>query len=164
MRTLLVVATAVLALTGPAWAQTPGATAEARRSQFAEKFREADTNGDGVISNDEARAAGLWFTEDFNGVDTDRSGTVTLFEFVQAMQRRLSQWLSGFDAADTNRDGVVTEEEARRMPSMAEIFTTTGHDKGRTMSRAEYESYALDRLYRHSELPSVAPNIIQKRF
>jgi len=32
------------------------------------------------------------------------------------------------------------------------------------MSRPEFESYALDRLYRNSELPSVAPNIIEKKF
>src|SRR5450759_4946963 len=150
MRILLAVAATVAALAGTGWPQTPSTTG-APDSRFAERFRQADTNGDGVITNDEARAAGLWFTRDFNSVDTDRSGTVTLFELGQALQRRLSRWLSDFDAADADHDGRVTEDEARRAPSIAEVFTTIGRNKDHTVSRQEYESYAIDRLYRDSE-------------
>lgn len=164
MRTFLAVAAilAVLARTG--WPQTPGGPGETPDSRFAERFRQADANGDGRITEDEARAAGLWFTRDFNSVDTDHSGTVTLFELGQALQRRLSRWLSDFDAADTNHDGRVTEDEAARMPSIGEVFKTTNRSKDRAVSRQEFESYAIDRMYRDSELPSVAPNIIDKRF
>ena len=85
MRTLLIVVAMVIALAGAAWSQTPGATGETQDSRFAERFRQADANGDGRITEEEARAAGLWFTQDFNSVDTDRSGTVTLFELAQAV-------------------------------------------------------------------------------
>lgn len=163
-KTLLTVAAVMVALTGTAWPQTPGATGEVRDSRFAERFRQADANGDRVITEDEARAAGLWFTPDFNSGDTDRSGTVTLFELGQALQQRLSRWLSDFDVADADHDGRLTEDEARRVPSIADVFTTIHRNKDSTVSREEYQSYAIERLYRNSELPSVAPNIIEKKF
>jgi hypothetical protein len=159
-----VIAVGVVALTGTGWAQAPVETDVVPESRFAERFRQADANGDGFISAEEARAAGLWFMQDFDSVDTDRSGTVTLFELGQALQRRLRRWLSERDAADADRDGRLTEAEAARVPSIAEVFTAADRDKDRIVSREEYESYALDRLYRHTELPSVAPNIIEKRF
>jgi len=164
MKRILLTVAAVSALAGAAWSQKPAAPAPARESRFAERFRQADTNGDGVITPDEARAARLWFSEDFNSVDTDRSGTVTLFELGQALQQRLGRWLSDFDAADANHDGRVTEDEAKRAPSVAGAFSTIDRNKRHAVTRPEYESYAIDRLYRHSELPSVAPNIIEKRF
>ena len=165
MKTLLVlVAAAVVALSGLAWAQTPAATISVQDSRFTERFRQADANGDGFISEQEARAAGLWFGRDFKGVDTDHNGTVTLFEFVQALQQRLSGWLSDFDAADSNHDGQLTEDEVRRSPGMTETFKRIARDKEHVVSRPEYESYAIERMYRDAELPSVAPNIIEKRF
>jgi hypothetical protein len=163
MRTLLTMAVTVLALAGTGWPQTPIPTG-ATDSRFAERFRQADANGDGVITADEARAAHLWFAQDFDSVDTDRSSTVTLFELTQALQQRLSRWLSDFDAADVNHDGQVTEDEAARAPTVADVFTTIVRGKQHAVNRQQYESYALDRIYRDSELPSVAPNIFEKRF
>ena len=156
----------IVALAAGAWPQTPPSATigPAQDRRFAERFRQADRNGDGVITNDEARAAGLWFTEDFGTVDTDRSGTVTLFELGQAAQQRLSRWLADRDAADTDHDGRVTAAEAARVPGLAEAFTRVDRDHDRAVSRAEYESYALDRLSRGAELPSVAPNLFEKRF
>ena len=162
MRTLLTVAVTVLALAGTGWPQTPRPTG-APDSRFAERFRQADANGDGVITADEARAAHLWFAQDFDKVDTDRSGTVTLFELAQALQQHLSHWLSDFDAADINHDGQVTEDEVARAPTIANVFTTL-RGKRHAVSRQQYESYAIERIYRDAELPSVAPNIFEKRF
>src|SRR5574341_1819719 len=119
MRRFLVVAATLVAFTRAGWPQTPGATG-VPESQFTERFRQADANGDGLITDDEARAAGLWFTRDFTSVDTDRSGTVTLFELGQALQRRVSRWLSERAAADANHDGKLTQDEAARSPSIAE--------------------------------------------
>lgn len=166
MRNLIAVAATVVALAGSGWPQTPPAATitPAPDSAFAERFRQADRNGDGVITDDEARAAGLWFTNDFDSVDTDRSGTVTLFELVRAGQQRLSRWLSARDSADTNHDGQLTEAEAAQVPGLASTFTAADRNHDRAVSRAEFESYALDRLNRGADLPSVAPNIFEKRF
>ena len=161
MRTLLTVAVTLMVLAGTVWSQTPTAAPDSR---FAERFRQVDANGDGVITKDEARAAHVWFGQDFNSVDADHSGTVTLFELGQALQQRLSRWLSDFDAADTNHDGQVSADEAARAPAVADAFTTIDRSKQQAVSRQEYESYATERLWRDSELPSVAPNIFEKRF
>ncbi len=154
----------LVAVGAPAAAQLPGATVEVPDSQFAARFRQADANGDGVITEAEARAAGLWFTDDLDKVDTDRSGTVTLFEMTQALQQGLKRWMAERDAADTNRDGELSEEEAARAPSIATVFSSVDLNKDRSVSRPEYESYAIERMYRNPDLPSVAPNIIEKRF
>ena len=87
-----------------------------------------------------------------------------IIELGQALQRRVSRWLSGRDSADTNHDGRLTEDEAARAPSIAEAFKTMGRNNDRAVTREEYESHAIDRMYRDSELPYVAPNIIEKRF
>jgi len=163
MRTILSVLI-VVGLVATAPAQTPNPTAPAPHSQLTERFNRADTNRDGSIDDAEARAAGLWFKDDFGGVDVDRSGTVTLLEFGQVLQRGVSSWMSEFDAADLNRDGQVTEAEAKQAPSLWKMFTSGGRARPATMSRAEFESYAFDRIYRQGELPSVVPNIIEKRF
>ena len=146
-----------------ALAQTSQPTTSQHQSQFADRFRRADTNGDGVISEAEARAAGL-LKDDFYGMDTDHSGTVTLFELSEAMQKKLGQWMSDFDSADTDHDGKLSQEEIKRAPGVEKMLSSSNQPKAQSMSRPEFESYALDRLYRNSELPSVAPNIIEKKF
>lgn len=163
MRRFFIVAI-VLSFTGTIWAQTPIPAGHSQESPFAERFRQADTNGDGVIDDAEAHSAGLWFKDDFNSVDTDRSGTVTALELGQALQQRLNRWLADFDAADTDHDGRLSEDEVKRVPSLAEVLTHIAPAKHPAVSRPEYESYAIERLYRDSELPVVAPNIIEKRF
>ena len=163
MREFLAITATMMALTSTAWAQTPGATG-VPDSRLAERFRKADTNGDGLITDDEARAAGLCFTQDFKTVDIDGSGTVTLFELGQALQRRVSRWLSDRGSADTNHAGQLTEDEEALAPSIAEAFKTMGRKNHRAVTREEYESYAIDRMSRDSELPYIAPNIIEKRF
>ncbi|HVM95348.1 MAG TPA: hypothetical protein VMT89_03110 [Candidatus Acidoferrales bacterium] len=159
----LLATTSLLILTSVGMAQTPQPTAVEHQSQFAERFRRADTNGDGVISESEARAAGL-LKDDFYGIDADHNGTVSLFELSQAMQKKLGQWMSDFDAADTNHDGKLSQEEIKHAPGVEKMLSSGDRPDLQNMSRPEFESYALDRLYRNSELPSVAPNIIEKKF
>jgi hypothetical protein len=155
---------AVLGLAASVWAQAPKPTGPVPEGALAERFNRADTNRDGSIDDAEARAAGLWFQDDFGGVDADRSGTVTLFELGQALQQRVSSWMSEFDAADLNHDGQVTQDEAKRAPNLWKMLTSGGRGDPAAVSRSEFESYALERIYRPGDLPSVAPNIIEKRF
>ena len=163
MRTLLCVL-AVLGLAASARAQAPKPTSPGRDGELADRFNRADTNRDGRIDPAEARAAGLWFQDDLSGVDVDRSGTVTLFELGQALQQRVQSWMSEFDAADLNHDGQVTEAEAQQAPNVWKMLTSGRRGQPPTVSRSEFEAYAFDRIYRQGDLPSVAPNIIEKRF
>ncbi len=160
---ILVPLTALLILTGSSLAQTATVTPHPQDGKLNERFRRADTNRDGVVSNDEARTASLWFQDDFSSVDTDNSGTVSLFEFGEALQTRLSHSMSDFDAADTNHDGRLSADEMKHSQGIADILKPSKRKKA-AVSRPEYESYAIEHLYRSADLPSVAPNIIDKRF
>ncbi len=161
MKRLFMVLLSVLA--AAAQAQQLAPTLPASDHSIDQRFRQADTNGDGVISPAEARAAGLWFKNDFSSVDTDRSGTVTLAEIAAALSARLTRSMSEFDAADLDHDGRLSEEEVQRSPGILDALKPIRRES-EGISRPEYESYTLDRIYRSTDLPSVAPNIIEKKF
>ena len=145
----------------PAWAEDASTVIPPGNDGLTERFRKADTNGDGVLSPDEARHGGFAFSNNFAAVDTDHNGTVTLFEIGEALQRTLSAWA----ADDTHGDGFITEEEAKKgPPSLLEIFVRVDRDRDHRVSRAEYETYTRSQLYRSVDMPSVYPNIIDKRF
>jgi len=72
-----VLAVSFIALTAPAFAQQPP------------NFSAADTDGDGVVSSAEMKAAMPDMTqEQWDQADADKSGTLTQAEFDQMMQHR----------------------------------------------------------------------------
>ncbi len=156
----LLVGSLLLAL--PALAQTPtGSSTPASDAGFGERFRQADTNGDGSLSPEEARKANFRFSRDFNDVDRDHNGAVTLFELGEALQAYVGTWGS----ADTNHDGKVSEEEARKAsPALGSVFFHADYDHDGVVSREEYETYTRRQLYGNVDMPYVVPNIIDKRF
>lgn len=151
----------VLLLPGVAFAEpTPQTRAQ---SELERRFRLADRDGDGALSAWEAREGG-WFVdrrEDFEGIDRNRSGTVTLFEIITALSEKVNEWL----AADTDGDGRVSETEAKRRSGFFEqVFGVADADHDGHVTREEIELFSQRAYYRDAELPSVAPNIIEKRF
>ena len=143
----LIAATAV-----PAQAQAPAGTAPPSRAEVVQKldegFNRVDTNNDGFLDRNEINVAGAKVVqeaqqtldervkEEFNKLDSDKSGQLSLTEFrsaakvnakpapEQALQRldsnkdgRISpaefkaQTLAGYDKADLNKDGKVTADE-----------------------------------------------------
>jgi Ca2+-binding EF-hand superfamily protein len=131
-------------------------------TDLARRFRQADRDGDGKLSEEEARAS-PWFTDEvkhFDGIDRDHNGTVTLAEIGEAIAGQVSEWLG----ADTDHDGRVSEGEAKANSRLREAFNRADADGDRVVTRDEAERMSERTYYRDAELPSVAPNIIEKRF
>ena len=142
-------------------AQTPSPAVD---EKLENKFRQADTNADGGLSQSEAATANFAFSRSFEDVDTDRNGLVTLYELGDAMQLRMRSWFSEVDAADQDKDGVLTEEEAAAAPSVGKVFKQADTNGDSRVSRDEYETFMQRDLYGNVDLPYVVPNLFEKRF
>ncbi len=116
----LITAACLLALAGPALAQTvrlaaydsngDGAlTLSEFQSAQADTFRALDTNGDGLLTRAELDARGLNASRILPR-DSDGDGALTQAEF-------LSQ-APGFARADRNNDGVLGPQELARLEQM----------------------------------------------
>jgi Ca2+-binding EF-hand superfamily protein len=70
-------------------------------------LRAADTNGDGMISREEAKALPR-LAKHFDQIDADKNGQITAEEMKAARQVRHN---AAFDKLDTNKDGVLSRDE-----------------------------------------------------
>ena len=124
-----------------------------------DRFVRADTNHSGGLDRVEASAAG-YADENFDAIDTDHDHIITLYEIGVFLAKRSRDW----ERADTNGDGVVTREEAAKIPALAKIFTKADHDGDGMVRKQEQETFSESTLYRDVDLPYVVPNIINKKF
>ena len=83
-----------------------------------ERLKQADTNADGMISREEAKALPM-ISKHFDEIDANKDGQVT-FEELRAFheKRRGDHWKK----MDTNGDGKISREEAAKFPRLAERF------------------------------------------
>ena len=138
------------------------AQAEAGSGELERRFRKADLDGDGKLSTVEAKQAS-WFVDEvqrFDSIDSDHSGTVTLVEITAAIAGQVADWLG----ADIDKDGRVSEAEAKRQNRLSSAFGNADADRDGQVTRDEIERLSQRSYYRDAELPAVAPNIIEKRF
>jgi len=88
MKTILrtvALATATLALTPAAYAQSY----DQQLAELTAKFKEADKNGDGKLTQKEAKDAGMTrLASNFNRVDTDKDGFVTFAQLKSRLDAR----------------------------------------------------------------------------
>ena len=133
---------------------------------FQKEFAEADKDKDGKLSEEEARSAGFFTTDgSFKSADRDLDGQVTLFELGDAVQRSLRQYLSDSDAADADKDGYVSEEEAKASgTSILDVFKRADRDGDGKVARDEIDVFVKDTYYSETADRGVVPNIINKKF
>ena len=107
---LALTAVALASVTTLALAQsTPGA--ERHRGAFMERLKAADTNGDGMLSKDEAKAL-PHIAKNFDAIDANHDGQVTGDELHAFMQAKRGEFAKkGFATLDTNGDGKVSRDE-----------------------------------------------------
>lgn len=102
-----------------------------------------DTNGDGVISADEAQADEA-VASSFEEIDTNRDQNINPAELRAAYTRVADV---DFDKLDFNGDGVLTEREALQSPpSLHEAFGRVDADGDGNVSKAEYRAARLNLL------------------
>ena len=133
---------------------------------FQKEFEQADKDKDGKLSEQEAENAGFFTTDgSFKRADRDLDGQVTLFELGDAVQKSLRQYLSDSDSADTDKDGYVSEEEAKVSgSSILDVFKRADRDGDGKVARDEIDIFVKDSYYSETADRGVVPNIINKKF
>lgn len=116
-RTITALTAALIA--GAAFAANAGDPGRHGKGNPQEKIKAADTNGDGMISRDEAKALPR-LAQHFDQIDADKNGFVTTQE-LQAMHGKHRE--ERFARMDTDRDGKISKAEADRFPKLGEKFT-----------------------------------------
>ena len=83
------------------------------RGHLMEKLRAADTNGDGLISRQEAAALPM-IAKNFDAIDTNHDGQLSMDEIKAYFQaQRQAKAAAWFKKIDTDGDGRISKAEAQ---------------------------------------------------
>jgi len=118
MKTVVILTAAGLAAASFLVLADPGGPG-GHRGAFAERLKAADTNGDGMISRDEAKVLPM-IAKHFDQIDANHDGQVTMDE-LRAFheQQRAEHWKK----LDTDGDGKISKAEAQaNAPRLFEHF------------------------------------------
>ena len=110
---------------GLAGAATLASAAGAEGHDSMARFKQADTNGDGMLSRDEAKALPK-LARHFDEIDANHDGQVTADElraYHQAMRAgRKEKGAERFKKLDADGDGRISRAEAQAAPRLAAHF------------------------------------------
>jgi len=113
-------------------------------SKLEAAFKKADTDSDGTLTRDEAKALPR-VAKHFDQIDTDKDGKVSLKELQASMKQVHKEMheraVQRFKSADKDNDGTLTKEEAKAMPRVAKNFDAIDADKDGTVSEQEIHNY-----------------------
>ncbi len=119
-------------------------SAQEQGSRMEAHFKAADKDNDGSLTREEAKAMPR-VAKNFDAIDADKSGTVTLAEINTSMKDRAKEMhergKASFKAADGNADGMLDREEAKAMPRVAKNFDAIDADKSGTATGKEIHDY-----------------------
>jgi hypothetical protein len=131
---------AAVALSSPILALS----AEMHGARMETRFKAADKDNDGSLTREEAKAMPR-VAKNFDAIDADKNGTVTLAEIQASMKKMATEThkraAERFKAADTDNDGSLTREEAKAMPNVAKNFDAIDADKSGTVTGKEIHDY-----------------------
>ncbi len=133
-----------LSFAGAVQAETAGAVgaAPARHQALLQRLAAADTNGDGMISRDEAAALPK-LAAHFDQIDTNRDGQITREELRAAAMQRVAAHLR---KVDTDGDGRISRAEAQAgAPRLAAHFDRIDTDGDGFITREEMKA-AMQKL------------------
>jgi Ca2+-binding EF-hand superfamily protein len=138
------------------------AVAKRMHDRGVARFKAADKDDDGTLDRTEAEAMPR-VAKDFDAIDADKSGTVSLEEihdYMRAARQAMHEKGSGHDmhgegagpgmhergaahfkAADKDNDGTLDRTEAEAMPHVAQHFDTIDADKSGTVSLEEIHDF-----------------------
>ena len=106
-----------------------------------------DTNGDGVVTREEAQAASAnSVAKRFDELDLNKDGQITKEEMSQVRETRHAAMKQKFDAdfkaADKNADGGLSKEEASAsMPRLAKHFDELDANKDGVVTQEELQAH-----------------------
>jgi Ca2+-binding EF-hand superfamily protein len=126
------------ATSAPSGAPMKKAPKDKSQRGMHDRFQHLDADGDGAISREEAGGAPM-LSQQFDAVDTDRDGRVQPSELktYAKTQRRDKGATSGKSKFDTNQDGMVTREDMTGRPKALAKFDAADTDKDGRLSPEE---------------------------
>ena len=117
------------------------------------RFKQADTNGDGMISRDEAKALPR-IAKHFDEIDANHDGQITADELRAYHQKmhadREAKAGAHFKKLDTDGDGRISRAEAQASPRLAQHFDEIDANKDGFITPDELAAARM----RHSQASS----------
>jgi Ca2+-binding EF-hand superfamily protein len=110
------------------------------------QMKDADTNGDGSIDKEEAKAM---HEKHFDEMDTNHDGKLSKDEIAACkhnghMGGMHDKGSQAFKRADKDNDGTLDREEAKKLPHVSKNFDAIDVDHDGTVSRDEVHNYMKD--------------------
>ncbi len=110
--------------------------AEPGKGKAMDRVAQADKDGDGKLSREEAGALPK-LSKQFDQIDTNKDGFISKEE-MQAMRAKHDG--ERVSRADTDRDGGISRAEAERFPKLKENFDKLDTNKDGTLSKEELKA------------------------
>lgn len=126
-----------------AWSAEPTASRN-QELRFNQMFRNLDANNTGKISRTEAEAKAPAIAEHFDQIDVDHDGGLTKKEIKDAFlaaDNRRREFSRSLDAADKDKDGKLSRDEARVLPNMSANFDAIDSNRDEQLVMKEIADY-----------------------